>query len=181
MKINKIETIGILLCVGVMSLTLFLLRADEATKVLSTLESDTQIAAVTTARSTSEPVVDEEQANELRDAFNSKGEITKMVTDDVVIGEGREVTAGDTISVHYIGTLQNGQQFDNSRTRGESFTFTVGEGRVIKGWDEGVLGMKKGGQRILVIPPALAYGANTVGPIPANATLVFSIELVEIK
>jgi FKBP-type peptidyl-prolyl cis-trans isomerase len=83
--------------------------------------------------------------------------------------------------VHYIGTLQNGQQFDNSHTRGEAFTFTVGEGMVIKGWDEGLLGMKVGGQRLLVIPPDMAYGANAIGPIPANSTLLFSIELIEIK
>jgi peptidylprolyl isomerase len=83
--------------------------------------------------------------------------------------------------VHYIGTLKDGTEFDNSHKRGDAFEFVVGEGMVIKGWEEGVLGMKKGGQRLLVIPSDMAYGANAIGPIPANSTLIFSIELLEIK
>jgi FKBP-type peptidyl-prolyl cis-trans isomerase len=85
------------------------------------------------------------------------------------------------VSVHYIGTLQDGTEFDNSKKRGAPFEFKVGEGRVIAGWEEGLVGMQVGGQRVLVIPPEKAYGSNGVGPIPGNATLVFSIELLEIK
>jgi FKBP-type peptidyl-prolyl cis-trans isomerase len=105
----------------------------------------------------------------------------KLVIDDIVIGTGEEVKEGDTVSVHYIGTLPDGTEFDNSNKRGEPFEFTVGEGRVIKGWEDGLVGMKVGGQRILVIPPELAYGSQAMGPIPANSTLVFAIELLEIK
>ncbi|MCA9363117.1 FKBP-type peptidyl-prolyl cis-trans isomerase [Candidatus Kaiserbacteria bacterium] len=104
-----------------------------------------------------------------------------MVIDDVKIGAGEEVKSGDTVSVHYIGTLQNGTEFDNSRKRGEPFQFKIGAGMVIKGWDEGLLGMKVGGQRVLVIPPDKAYGEEGVGPIPPNSTLVFAIELVDIR
>jgi FKBP-type peptidyl-prolyl cis-trans isomerase len=178
MTLHKVETIGILLCVGVMSLALFLLRTNDLGTILSSVNTDSQLAAIATPQEGSDTADLEQQ---LRGAINNKGEITKMVIDDVVAGVGNEVKAGDTVSVHYIGTLQNGQQFDNSHTRGEAFTFTVGEGMVIKGWDEGLLGMKVGGQRLLVIPPDMAYGANAIGPIPANSTLLFSIELIEIK
>jgi FKBP-type peptidyl-prolyl cis-trans isomerase len=160
-----------------MSLALFLLRADSSKSVLTGIESGTQVATVSTA----EEDGNKELENELRGSINSKGEIIKMVIDDVVVGEGAEVKSGDTISVHYIGTLKDGTEFDNSHKRGDAFEFTVGEGRVIKGWEDGVLGMKKGGQRLLVIPSDMAYGANTIGPIPPNSTLIFSIELLEIK
>lgn len=85
------------------------------------------------------------------------------------------------VVVHYVGTLPDSTEFDNSRRRGQPFTFQVGAGSVIKGWDEGLVGMKVGGQRILVIPPDKGYGAQAVGPIPANSTLVFAIELLEIR
>jgi FKBP-type peptidyl-prolyl cis-trans isomerase len=181
--INKIELIGILVCVGVMSLSLMLLKTNATTKSLSQVTATNQLASVVTVdektKSVGKDVSELEQ--ELKSAFNSQGNIIKMVSDDIVIGQGKEVVTGDTVTVHYVGTLQSGEQFDNSKTRGEAFTFTVGEGRVIKGWDEGVLGMKKGGQRVLIIPADMAYGANAVGPIPANSTLIFSIELLEIK
>ena len=97
------------------------------------------------------------------------------------VGEGREARAGDTVSVHYTGTLQNGSKFDSSRDRGQPLQFPLGAGHVIKGWDEGVAGMKIGGRRTLVIPPELGYGARGVGPIPPNSTLLFDVELVGIR
>jgi len=95
-------------------------------------------------------------------------------------GKGkREVVANDVISVHYVGTLTDGTKFDSSIDRGIPFTFTVGIGQVIKGWDQGVLGMKVGEKRKLTIPPELAYGERGSGTvIPPNATLIFEIELV---
>ncbi len=99
--------------------------------------------------------------------------------EDVVKGEGREVKTGDTISVNYLGTLTNGQKFDSSYDRGEPFSFTVGAGDVIKGWDMGLLGMQVGGKRMLTIPPSLAY-QGTGHPILADATLVFEVELLSI-
>ena len=102
--------------------------------------------------------------------------------DDVSPGTGTEATEGRTVSVHYTGTLTNGYKFDSSLDRGRPFEFTLGAGRVIKGWEQGVRGMKVGGKRKLTIPPELGYGARGFPPvIPANATLVFEIELLGVK
>ena len=106
----------------------------------------------------------------------------KLVSTDTVAGKGPAAKTGDTVSVHYVGTLTDGKEFDSSRKRNQPFVFTLGQGRVIKGWDQGVVGMKVGGKRKLVIPPVLAYGERAMGPlIPAGSTLNFDIELVEIK
>jgi FKBP-type peptidyl-prolyl cis-trans isomerase FkpA len=97
-------------------------------------------------------------------------------------GTGPEARAGQTVVVHYTGTLTNGQKFDSSRDRGEGFAFPLGGGRVIKGWDQGVAGMKVGSVRKLTIPPHLAYGERGFPPvIPPNSTLVFEVELLQIK
>ena len=95
-------------------------------------------------------------------------------------GDGAEAVNGNTVVVHYTGWLPNGMKFDSSRDRGEPFTFVLGEGRVIPGWEEGVAGMKVGGQRRLVIPPHLGYGPIGAGDvIPPDATLIFDVELLE--
>jgi hypothetical protein len=96
-------------------------------------------------------------------------------------GEGEPARAGRTVRVHYTGWLMDGSKFDSSRDRGEPLEFVLGRGQVIRGWDEGVTGMKVGGRRKLVIPPKLAYGARGVGPIPPNSTLVFEVELVGVR
>ncbi|HVB77891.1 MAG TPA: FKBP-type peptidyl-prolyl cis-trans isomerase [Candidatus Nitrosotalea sp.] len=101
---------------------------------------------------------------------------------DVKVGTGPPVVQGDTVSVQYTGWLTNGTKFDSSRDRGQAFSTPIGSGNVIPGWDEGIPGMRVGGIRRLLIPPALGYGANppSGGPIPANATLVFLVQLVSI-
>lgn len=100
---------------------------------------------------------------------------------ELVIGDGPEAQAGQTVVVNYRGTLENGREFDSSYGRGP-FSFPLGAGRVIKGWDEGVAGMQVGGKRRLVIPPDLAYGQRGAGGvIPPNATLIFEVELLEIR
>jgi peptidylprolyl isomerase len=99
------------------------------------------------------------------------------------VGAGKEAKAGDTVEVHYTGTLTDGKKFDSSRDRGQPFSFKLGVGQVIKGWDEGVAGMKEGGKRKLMIPANLAYGDRAVGGglIPANSELHFDVELVKVK
>jgi FKBP-type peptidyl-prolyl cis-trans isomerase len=105
----------------------------------------------------------------------------KLEINDLVVGKGAEAKSGDTVKVHYVGTLTNGDKFDSSRDRGQPFVFELGKGRVIKGWDEGVVGMKEGGKRKLTIPPHLGYGARGAGDkIPPNSTLVFEVELLEV-
>lgn len=102
--------------------------------------------------------------------------------EDLVVGGGAEAVKGRTVSVHYVGTLEDGRKFDSSRDRGEPFVFRLGAGMVIQGWDRGVAGMRVGGKRKLVIPHELAYGERGFpGVIPPRATLVFEVELLDVR
>ena len=101
---------------------------------------------------------------------------------DIKVGTGATANASQTVTVHYTGWLANGKKFDSSVDRGDPFKFALGRGQVIKGWDEGIAGMKTGGKRQLRIPPALGYGAKGAGDlIPPNATLVFDVELLRVQ
>lgn len=107
---------------------------------------------------------------------------SELVIEDLAIGSGTEVKEGDRVAVHYTGTFSDGRVFDSSRERNTPFTFTVGRGDVIKGWDVGIPGMYLGGRRRLTIPPQFAYGSQGMGDvIPPNATLVFEIEVLGIN
>lgn len=107
--------------------------------------------------------------------------VAELKIEDVALGQSEEAKNGDTLIVHYIGTLQNGTKFDSSVDRGKPFTFVLGSGKVIKGWEQGLLGMKIGGHRRLTIPPELGYGSRGQGSIPPNSTLIFEIDLLDIN
>lgn len=106
---------------------------------------------------------------------------TGVKIEEVVIGEGELAASGDTITVHYVGTLLDGKVFDSSRDRNTPFTFILGAGQVIRGWDEGFSGMHVGGKRILTIAPDYGYGDQGIGTIPPNSTLVFEVELLNVE
>lgn len=106
---------------------------------------------------------------------------TGLTYTDEVVGTGASPSPGRTVVVHYTGRLENGTKFDSSLDRGRPFEFPIGMGRVIRGWDEGVMTMKVGGKRKLIIPPELGYGSRDMGKIPPNSTLIFEVELLEVR
>ncbi|HYF29388.1 MAG TPA: FKBP-type peptidyl-prolyl cis-trans isomerase [Candidatus Paceibacterota bacterium] len=140
--------------------------------------------AVFTPFAPAEPVALEQSATTTMQSFLDPNQPlpTELAMRDVVVGTGAEAAAGKQVTVNYIGMLPDGTVFDASDRHGRPFTFTLGAGEVIPGWDQGVAGMKVGGKRQLVIPPALAYGERGAGGvIPPNATLLFEVELVEVR
>ena len=117
------------------------------------------------------------QAN-IADVYNVA---TELKIEDISVGNGAEAVSGSTLTVNYVGTLSDGTKFDSSYDRGVPFEFTLGTGNVIQGWDQGMVGMRVGGKRILTIPGSLAYGQNGVpGVIPENATLIFEVDLIDV-
>ena len=105
---------------------------------------------------------------------------TSLEIVDLTVGTGATAVNGDTVTVNYVGTLTNGSKFDSSIDRGQPFTFVLGAGQVIAGFDQGVVGMKVGGKRKLTIPPSLGYGIDPHGAIPGNSTLIFEVDLLSI-
>ncbi len=127
----------------------------------------------------SDKVSSEKASNEK--ASSEKAAVVKdLIIEEVKAGTGNEAKSGDFVSVHYTGALTNGEVFDSSVDRGEPIEFQLGAGEVIKGWDQGIAGLKPGGKRKLTIAPALGYGARDMGAIPPNSTLIFDVELVKI-
>lgn len=109
--------------------------------------------------------------------------VTQLMMKDDIVGTGAAAVAGDSVTVNYVGALTNGTVFDASANHGTTgFTFNLGAGQVIKGWDQGIVGMKVGGKRTLIIPASLAYGSQAVGDvIPANSDLIFQVELLKVQ
>lgn len=112
---------------------------------------------------------------------NTATQATELKIEDTKEGTGSAVKSGDTIVIHYKGTLTDGTTFDSSYERGEPFETTIGVGQVIEGWDKGIIGLKVGGKRTLTIPPTMGYGEQAAGNIPPNSILIFEVELLEIK
>jgi FKBP-type peptidyl-prolyl cis-trans isomerase FkpA len=113
---------------------------------------------------------------------NGGAAVTELKIEDTKVGTGTTAEAGKTVSVHYTGYLTDGKKFESSVDRGQPFKFSLGAGQVIKGWDQGVAGMKVGGKRKLTIPPSLGYGERGAGGvIPPNATLIFDVELLNVE
>ena len=172
---TKFEMMIGALCIAFIGVAIYMVELrSSATSLESAIQQPAQLpsSGITVADDTrvDAPVVVAPQQN------------TTMKIDDVTIGTGPAVENGDTVAVHYVGTLQDGTEFDSSVKRGTPFEFTVGAGQVIQGWEEGVVGMQVGGKRVLVIPPAMAYGEAGFPPvIPPSATLVFTIELLAIN
>ncbi len=184
----------ILISFGVMvTCILFLVVAQMTQKGEAIAAGLAQTAPVAVVQSATEPTTAEPtlvaQANLLTQPEATPMTEENVVTTDsglkyvdIVEGTGATPQRGQTVSVHYTGTLENGTKFDSSRDRGQPFQFPLGAGRVIKGWDEGIASMKVGGQRKLIIPPDLGYGSRGAGGvIPPNATLLFDVELLGVE
>jgi FKBP-type peptidyl-prolyl cis-trans isomerase FkpA len=112
---------------------------------------------------------------------NSMAQNSQLMGQDILVGIGDEARVGSRVVVHYVGKFVDGKEFDSSIARNEPFQFVLGGGQVIKGWDEGVVGMRVGGKRMLVVPPELGYGMQDYGPIPGGSTLIFEIELLKVE
>lgn len=175
MKLNNIITLSMAVSC---SLLITACNGTKSAPVEKTEAASTATATTTTTTATAAP-----------EAKTKNTAITALVKTDVKVGTGDEAKAGQKVAVHYTGWLyepnatdKHGKKFDSSRDRGAHFEFPLGAGRVIKGWDQGVVGMKVGGQRTLTIPAHLAYGQRGAGGlIPPGATLVFDVELMEVK
>jgi peptidylprolyl isomerase len=168
-----LSVVLMLVCVGVLVFTQISGNKDP---VIATQSFPTQSTTTVT------------QENNTPIASNTMSEAKTVTTPsglkyvELVEGTGVIPQTGQRIDVHYVGTLEDGTKFDSSRDRGQPFSFTIGKGQVIKGWDEGLSTMKVGGRRILTIPPDLGYGARGAGGvIPPNATLIFDVELLGVK
>ncbi len=141
----------------------------------------TQPAATQPAATEPAPVEEPAQQTEAHEFPEGVSDVTELQTEDLAKGDGAVAEAGKTVTVNYTGWLTDGTKFDSSLDAGQPFTFGLGAGQVIPGWDKGVEGMKVGGKRVLVIPADMGYGAQGTGPIPPNATLVFQVDLLDVQ
>jgi FKBP-type peptidyl-prolyl cis-trans isomerase len=176
MSQNKTGTIALIifLIVGLAGIGYLFMNPKVAQ---SQLETKTQSLTTTP---TSSPALAKFECNDKKEP-SATSETKELRIEDICIGSGKEVKSGDTVSINYKGTLLDGTEFDSSYKRNQPFSTKIGVGQVIKGWDQGIVGLKEGGKRKLTIPADLAYGAAAKATIPANSSLVFEVELMGVK
>lgn len=158
MKLNRSQWIGVFVALVIVGFFLY------GGNIISFFNNKTSNKPMNTATSSGDQ--------------NSAG---RLVIRDSQVGTGEEAVAGSLVTLNYVGSLSDGTVFDASSKHGAPFQFTLGVGQVISGWDIGILGMKVGGKRHLVIPSSLAYGNQAIGSIPANSALIFDVELLSVK
>jgi peptidylprolyl isomerase len=167
--------IGVIAFLVIVSIAFFVYR-DYQTKLQASITPTPSSTSSTTAGSYPIGTLDTTPPSPSANAVTTT---SGLVYEDLLVGDGATVKSGDTVSVNYTGWLEDGTKFDSSIDRGQPSEFTLGQ--VIPGWNEGLVGMKVNGTRLLVIPPSLGYGSTANGPIPANSTLLFEVQLVSIK
>lgn len=174
---SKFEIFGAGVCVCLMALAIYLVQVRTTFDTASAQPAAALSSGIEVVP-TDGSQIDVAEISQLEQVETNNN---NMVIDDIKIGTGADATDGDNVAVHYVGRLQDGTEFDNSHKRGAPIEFKIGAGQVIPGWEEGITGMKVGGERVLVIPPEKAYGERGIGPIPPNSTLEFTVELVAIN
>jgi FKBP-type peptidyl-prolyl cis-trans isomerase len=172
---NKYVLAGGVVILLLLSVILYLQRGGTAEEAEQGTSAD--LAAITPLPTEEQEIFEEDDAT----ITPMQGDVTELIVEDLVVGTGTEAVAGKQITVNYRGTLLDGTQFDSSYDRGQPFSFVLGSGQVIQGWEKGFAGMRIGGKRKLTIPPELGYGSRDMGTIPPNSVLIFEVELLEVE
>jgi peptidylprolyl isomerase len=173
---------GVIVVCSLLLLTAYFFKPGSQTEAIAGQLNNQSVPVSNVTENTPALAIKPDQKRDSMEPKNTVTTTSGLQYIDIQAGEGATPSKGQTVVVHYTGTLEDGTKFDSSRDRGSPFSFKIGVGQVIKGWDEGVGTMKVGGRRKLIIPSELGYGSRGAGGvIPPNATLIFDVELLEIK